>query len=68
MDSFIQFFFTGSNWFWHYLLLAFLCYLISPKIYNNNNGNIVAGEQGETPENDNTDQKETQGTQSTPCS
>lgn len=52
MDSFIQFFFTGPDWFWHYLLLAFLCYLLSPKITNNNNGNIIADEQGETSEND----------------
>lgn len=52
MDTFTYFFFSGPGWFWHYLLLAFLCYLLSPKITNNNNGNIVADEQGETPEND----------------
>lgn len=57
MDSFIQFFFAGPEWFWHYLLLAFLCYLISPKTNINNNGNVVAGTEGESVEDDPQDQE-----------
>lgn len=54
MDSFISFFFTGHDWFWHYLLLAFLCYLISPK-FTINNGNTFASSEEQSTENDNKD-------------
>lgn len=61
MDSFIQFFFIGSGWFWHYLLLALLCYLISPKINSTvNNGNTYTGGQGEGIEDDSQTQEKTQ--------
>ena len=56
----IYFFFSGPGWFWHFLLLALLCYLISPKININNNGNVISAEQGETSEDGCQAQEETE--------
>lgn len=56
MDTFIYFFFSGPGWFWHYLLLALLCYLVS---HTTNNGNTYVGRQGEIIEDDSQNQEET---------
>ena len=60
MDTFTYFFFSGPGWYWHYLLLALLCYLISPKINNTtNNGNTYVGTEGEATEDGSQTQEET---------
>lgn len=53
METFIAFFFTGPNWFWHFLLLVFLCYILRPQItINNDNNSTTNDQQGTTSEID----------------